>query len=674
MFALSVFHCSVFLSCIAVIVTAKKTFQEILETPYIEDIFQKLQLKNLLSDYKNNVLQEDCGRDLRYLSQSLDDQESWALNMLDASSKNPSGIAQGNIIDLGTFDQCVNIKKDYPETKIHGQHCMYSINLVGDDNRFPIKPTMSACLPMSCSPNDLTQLVETAINKSDELKNLDISIDSSTCTKDDEEFWDNGVVILMTISTVYSSILIFCTIIDSIGGIEDCKIGSKTLKTLSQFSLIRMGKNILSMDSSKDELAAINGVRFLSTASIVILHSYLSHYLDVHVNFLDKTEMFFSWRTQIALGLGCSVDTFFILSGFLMTYTFFKKIHKTNKFNVPMHYVHRLIRLTPPAAICLFASMTLIPKIASGPRWEWISDIFMSGLKTNWMYSLVYLQNFVDVYDFRVLHFWSLCVDMQLFMISPIILIALWKKPKIGMAIMLLLMIACQIITASIVAVNNYPVFYLTREWNFTLMKESFAATYPVPHTRATPWLFGIFLAYLVTKGVKPKKWIIPLGWLSTLVITAWTAILGMSVFASPDYSSIRDISLMLTLRLNWSIVFCWIIYTSIHNCAGPLRTILTWKYFSPLSKISYSIYLIHTIFPFLRVGTTKAPSYLDDYKIFSLLLSDLSQAIFASFFFSLFYEKPILVLEKIIFSDTNKSSWGKEMDDERSRGLARYK
>ncbi|KAJ8667746.1 hypothetical protein QAD02_009409 [Eretmocerus hayati] len=674
MLGLSVFHCLVFLSSIAITVSDKKTFQEILESPYIEDIFRLLQLKNLLSDYKNNGgIQEDCGRDLHYLSQSFDERESWASNMLDASSKIPSGIAQGNIIDLGMFDQCVNIKEEHPEAKVYAQHCMYSMNLVGDDNRFPLKPTMSACLPMSCSHNDLTQLIETAINKSDELKKLDISIASSTCTKNDDEFWDNGLVILMSISTVYSSILIICTIIDSIRGIADCKIKSKTLRTLSEFSLIRMGKNILSMDSNEGELAAINGMRFVSTASIVLLHSYFSHYLDIHVNFLATTEMIFSWRTLIIIYFGCSVDTFFILSGFLMTYTFFKKVQKTNKFNVPMHYVHRLIRLTPPAVVALFTCMIVVPKIASGPRWEWVCDMFISGLRTNWMYSLLYLQNFVDVYDFRLLHFWSLCVDMQLYMISPIILIALWKKPKIGLAIMLFLMVACQIFTASMVAVNKYPAFYLNQEWNFTLMKESFAATYPIPQTRATPWLFGIFMAYLVTEGVKPKKWVIPLGWILTLAITIWSAILGSSVLASPNYNAIRDIPLMLMLRLNWSIALCWIIYSSIHDCAGPIRMILTWKYFSPLSKISYSIYLVHALFPILRIGTTRSSSYLNDNKIFPLLLSDLSQAIFAAFFFSIFYEKPVLVLEKMIFSDTNKSSRRKEKDDERSRDLARY-
>jgi hypothetical protein len=46
---------------------------------------------------------------------------------------------------------------------------------------------------------------------------------------------------------------------------------------------------------------------------------------------------------------------------------------------------------------------------------------------------------------------------MQLFWISPIILYPLYKKPKVGLAIVWFLLITSLAVTAAIIGVNEYP-------------------------------------------------------------------------------------------------------------------------------------------------------------------------------------------------------------------------
>lgn len=43
--------------------------------------------------------------------------------MIDASGKVPSGILEGNLIELGNFQQCINIKHD----DVTGKYCLVKI-------------------------------------------------------------------------------------------------------------------------------------------------------------------------------------------------------------------------------------------------------------------------------------------------------------------------------------------------------------------------------------------------------------------------------------------------------------------------------------------------------------------------------------------------------------------
>lgn len=43
--------------------------------------------------------------------------------MLDAYGRIPKGVAQGNNMDLGLFDQCINIKENLGNVSIQGKYC-----------------------------------------------------------------------------------------------------------------------------------------------------------------------------------------------------------------------------------------------------------------------------------------------------------------------------------------------------------------------------------------------------------------------------------------------------------------------------------------------------------------------------------------------------------------------
>ena len=81
--------------------------------------------------------------------------------MLDASSKIPSGILAGNIIDLGMFDECISVLGIVEKIKIRGRYCLYSFQIP----RINLPVTLSICLPSSCEAQDLINIFENVKNK-----------------------------------------------------------------------------------------------------------------------------------------------------------------------------------------------------------------------------------------------------------------------------------------------------------------------------------------------------------------------------------------------------------------------------------------------------------------------------------------------------------------------------
>lgn len=50
------------------------------------------------------------------------------------------------------------------------------------------------------------------------------------------------------------------------------------------------------------------------------------------------------WSSMYVGGATISVDTFFLMGGLLLSYSFLKTINKGTEFNIGMFYIHRYFR------------------------------------------------------------------------------------------------------------------------------------------------------------------------------------------------------------------------------------------------------------------------------------------------------------------------------------------
>lgn len=98
-------------------------------------------------------------------------------------------------------------------------------------------------------------------------------------------------------------------------------------------------------------------------------------------------------------------------------------------------YLHRYIRLTPVIAICMLFYVSLYRHLGSGPLWDSYTSAYQLCDKS-WWGTLLFVQNYVFPGEMCFGHTWYLAVDTQLYVISPIILIGLYKwKRKAAWAV-----------------------------------------------------------------------------------------------------------------------------------------------------------------------------------------------------------------------------------------------
>lgn len=134
-----------------------------------------------------------------------------------------------------------------------------------------------------------------------------------------------------------------------------------------------------------------------------------------HHNFDFRNIFFFGW-------LG--VDLFFVLSGFLISDILLKS--SENKNFLSNFYMRRFLRIFPLYFLAVFFCLFVVPVINQSVR----IDYYINNQVWLWTFTQNWLFVFKSPYGSPLLlHFWSLAVEEQFYLIWPIVIL-LVKKPK----------------------------------------------------------------------------------------------------------------------------------------------------------------------------------------------------------------------------------------------------
>lgn len=122
------------------------------------------------------------------------------------------------------------------------------------------------------------------------------------------------------------------------------------------------------------------------------------------------------------------VDVFFVVSGFVITMQLLREVDADGRVRLLQFYGRRAKRLLPAAAVVLMVTALAAWLLVSRVRWETIAgDIAGAAVYVvNWIFaarSVDYLAEDVD--PSPVLHFWSLAVEEQFYVIWPLVILGL---------------------------------------------------------------------------------------------------------------------------------------------------------------------------------------------------------------------------------------------------------
>lgn len=642
-----------------------------------------------------------CYNDTQMIGPSAMEVQLWAIKMIDASGKPPSDIINGNTGWLGSYDECLSIKNDKSEfgqlpPPFNGQYCIVGLPLNILNITLP-EAKLGLCLPDSCSPSDARALANAALVTIQPERNVFAKY--VECKKEVLDFDDRaiGAVIvcsfilgMMIVGTMYDVIVVkdllrmkktsqAGNLPDTVettsflsGQNEKTKLISnehgapnpvvsrdqpEELGVLSNilvaFSVYTNGVKLLNTSVPAGSLTALNGIRFLSMTWVILGHTYafvMNNAQNVNT-FLP--EMSDRWTFQVIINALVSVDTFFALSGLLVSYLFMREMEKTKgQMNWGLFYFHRFWRLTPPYMLVLFVDVALVRYFGDGPLWP-EGGFEFDFCEDTWWTNLLYINNLVKTDKSCFGWAWYLANDMQFFVLSPLMLVPLYYSGIIGNIMCLVFLTGTFIASGVISTVYDLPVS------SFIPSEHYFDYYYIKPWTRMGPYIVGIMagyflyrskLRYNINKILNLVGWAVATALACAILYGLYEPIRGnetLSTEVSALYNSVH--------RSIWGACVCWVIFSCANGSGGFVNTLLSWKGFVPLSRLTYCAYLVHPLVQYVVYSSQRTLIRMSNVTMVTYFLAFLVMAYAIAFVVSLSFESPMMGLEKAIFKRGKK-------------------
>ncbi|XP_045468713.1 nose resistant to fluoxetine protein 6-like [Harmonia axyridis] len=620
---------------------------------------------------------EKCGEVFLKLSPML------KAKMLDASSKLiTSGLMEGNIVDLGDFDECLSIENESSE--IYGKYCLATVEIntflsalhstEGNTTSLLLQQTQTKiekfansklageissllklytsfarfgiCIPDKCKPKNIGFL----------------HLDEEKCsTKNSNDEMD--LFAFTTLVILY--IFIFIAILSTCYDIINQKLSLKPKHPIFvAFSCYTNGKKLFGTQTNSDQLSCLHGIKVLSMVWVVLGHSYLNMFTTSLDNLFYVNEWIDNPTNMLILSATLSVDTFFMIGGLLTVYVFMKSPPMKTKEGlkkIPMLYIHRYLRLTPAfAMMVLIYASGLVKYFGDGPKWYTLNSA-IENCKENWWAALLYVQNYMDYSKMCVVQTWYLSADFQLFLITPFFLIPLRKWPKYIIPSFYIIAVVGMIIPFIIGYTNKFGGV------GYGSTTSVFANNYYfVTHARFAPYVIGMIAGYyifLAKKKLNPLK--LEMCYVFFLWILALTGIVGciFDGFKLVKHSddAWADGIYMGFNRSAWSLSISLLVFLCSTGYGGPIQKFLSMPLFNIVAKLTYSMYLVHYIVILCVNGVSRTKFHFSNFSIMSNFFTYFILTFIISILYCLIFESPMIIIERIIFP-TKRNNQNKEL------------
>lgn len=605
--------------------------------------------------------------------------EPWALRLIDAMGKYPTGLLQATKTDLGAFDECLEtvVHDSFGHEVTRAQYCNLDMR-INEGSTF-IEATLAAmgmaypniyrykdhltdvrlppirlgiCVTNDCNEEELQELINKLVPPALNLK-------LSNCVTSAPVPVTNGQKAIIITLGVLAAFLVIGTVTDVFVRsrpkcVARCGI---LLRCLTAFSLISNTKILLQVvkDKSSDAytLRFFHGLRFFSLTWIVLGHCYgaVSPTWSRMVNNLLMAERRLSLVVPAAY---IAVDTFFFLSAFLMCYTISKQ-KKPAILVFMFAVIRRFIRTMVPVFFVLMC-MYLLPLVTSGPDSKAYFEKFYDEMSRLWLDILLQVQNYRKGAFSILVHLWYLSVDFQFFLVSLPIAIILKNRRRWAISVFALLsIVSCAISAWQIIGTHNTPFVIVITE-SMAILEDTLNDYYFLPFYHGVCYFSGCIAFYLLQsfRDVKLSKIVQSLLWIVAILSGA------VCIFVKEPWYKYRhptneagNACMAFFDRVLWSVCLTGITLVCATGRGGYINKFLSWNAFVPLSRLTFGVYLIHAPFIILYLHISRERILFSHFTLVSMSFAILLWSYCLTYLVFVLCEAPTAQLDKLIFMGT---------------------
>ncbi|KAJ4436504.1 hypothetical protein ANN_16535, partial [Periplaneta americana] len=397
---------------------------------------------------------------------------------------------------------------------------------------------------------------------------------------------------------------------------------SKVTTLLMCFSARRNLKKLMIVSSTQPSIDASHGPRVIFMLLIIMGHR-MTTFAGHPIFNAGAEERMFRKVPDIVLANGpLIVDGFFAMSGILLSYPLLVLLGKTGHMNLVVPIIVRFIRLTPSYMMLVFFHATLLPHMGSGPFWDSLVGLEQRRCADNWWLNLLYINNYVNVGDMCMFQSWYVAADFHLYIISLLVVYAVWRWPRLGYTVLGLLTTLSVIVPfALIYQTKADPLLYPYPD-NVADVRASwfFQSIYVATHNRAAPYFIGVSVGILLYKlrnnTYRLARFPSNIAFILTVWVFGLVVMVSAYVFFIPDrpYNAL-EVALYGSLHrvgFGLAVSFFFIIIT--FGQIDGYQRFFSSKTFVVLSRLTYGAYLAHTMGQLYDQGSLRMPRYLSPY------------------------------------------------------------
>ena len=629
----------------------------------------------------------------------------------DSWGKPSDGILTGDTIFLGHYDECINLKNTALGGM---KYCLYSMIMetntslttpakgVCSSNECPVPINISSatdikvgiCYPSQCSSTEFSTVLSTIvitniakITSPNKINTYATTIKSTGhspvfCPDTDVEL-DTGAVVVIIICGLLIGLVIVGTAADYVSQIlsppsdvinnaqtavdkEETVDSSEKPKHIGKqvtmkdfmlaFSLYNTVSSLVSTKQSPSTIKGLNAMKILCNSLIVM------HHIDVFATVMFPSAGVITYFLTVlsrivfqpVINVTFAVDAFFLISATLSAYLTFRDMDKHKKFRCGYFYLNRIMRLSPMYYLFTFIAYKLSVHFGQGPLWY--SHDYHTCTST-WWYNIFYLNNLLESSSSCVLATWHICADLQLFILSPIFIVLLHHSPYRGIIAIATAMVMATTTIGILSAKNGYfAAIYANPK-----AAEQIYGLHLNPFHRVNSYLTGIVLGYILYKRyniatLPIRNWLKQLIYLALWSIAIYLCTVPTLFGTYGEYSQthhftdFENITFLMFSGLAFSIGLSIIIYICNTGYGGMFGSFISWPGWDPMSRLIYSVFLIHQMVIFYIFGMLQSKLRYTDTVYIMISVFTIVASYILSVFTAVFGELPMANVVSLCF------------------------